>query len=111
MLLELLNGNISQEEYFLMNNIKLILKKLPKKIYGFVFNYKNYNYIVVNESSSLKKQRIAILHEIAHIELNHLQKQKIILEFKIEGLEDEADRYVSFLLDNMENWIYERIYD
>lgn len=103
MLLELLNGNFSQEEYFRINNIKLILKKLPKKVYGCVFNYKNYNYIVINENSSITKQKIAILHEIAHIELNHLQKQKTILEFKIEGLEDEADRYVSFLLDNMEN--------
>jgi len=99
MLLELLNGNISQEEYFRTNDIKLILKKLPKKVYGCVFNYRNYNYIVINENSSITKQRSAILHEIAHIELNHLQKKKTLLEFKIEGLEDEADRYVNFLLN------------
>lgn len=99
MLLELLNGNISQEEYFRTNDIKLILKKLPKKVYGCVFNYRNYNYIVINENSSITKQKSAILHEIAHIELNHLQKKKTLLEFKIEGLEDEADRYVNFLLN------------
>lgn len=57
MLLELLNGNISQEEYFRMNDVKLILKKLPKKVYGCVFNYKNYNYIVINENSSITKQK------------------------------------------------------
>lgn len=101
MLLELLNGNISQEEYFRMNDVKLILKKLPKKVYGCVFNYRNYNYIVINENSSITKQKSAILHEIAHIELNHLQKKKTLLEFKIDGLEDEADRYVKFLLENI----------
>ena len=81
MLLELLNGNISQEEYFRMNDIKLILKKLPKKVYGCVFNHKNYNYVVINENSSMTKQKSTILHEIAHIELNHLHRKKTLLEF------------------------------
>ena len=47
MLLELLNNNISQEEYLRINNVKLLFRKLPKKIYGCVFNYKDYNFIVV----------------------------------------------------------------
>lgn len=101
MLLELLNGNVSQEEYFITNDVKLILKKLPKKVYGCVFNYKNYNYVVINKNLSIEKQKRAILHEIAHIELNHLQKKKTLLEFKIDGLEDEADRYITFLLDEI----------
>lgn len=101
MLLELINGNISQEEYFYLHNIKLISKKLPKKVYGCVFSYKDYNFIIVNTSLSDRKQKRTILHEIAHIELNHLNKRKKILEFKLEGLEDEADKYVNYLLSNI----------
>lgn len=104
MLVELLNGDISQEEYFNRNNIVLLLEKLPKKIYGFVFDYRNYNYIVINNISSIIKQKSAILHEIAHIELNHLHKKKNLLEFKIDGLEDEADAYIKSLLENLNNY-------
>ena len=101
MLLELLNNNISQEEYFTNNDIKLLYKKLPKKIYGCVFNYKNYNYIVINTSLSDRKAKKTILHEVAHIELNHLYKRKRLMEFKIEGLEDEADMYINSILQEL----------
>lgn len=101
MLLDLLKGNISQEEYFRNNNIKLIFKRIPKKIYGFVFNYKGNNLVVVNVSVSLTKAKGTILHELAHIELNHIHKRKRLLEFKIDGLEDEADGYVKELLEEI----------
>jgi len=43
-----------------------------------------------------------ILHELAHIELNHLQQvDNDLLAFKVNQYEDEADRYVKFLLDNI----------
>ena len=97
MLLELLNGNVSQEEYLRMNNVKLLFKKMPRKVYGCVFNYKSYNFIIVSTCLSDRKQKYTLLHELAHIELNHLSKRKKILEFKIEGLEDEADEYIKQL--------------
>ena len=43
MLIDLLNNEISEKDYFIENNIKIIYKKLPKKIYGFIHKYK-YNY-------------------------------------------------------------------
>ncbi len=101
MLLELINGNISQEEYLKMYDIKLLFKKLPRKVYGCVFNYKNYNFIIISTCLSDRKQKDTLLHECAHIELKHLYKRKYLLEFKIEGLEDEADKYISSILNEL----------
>ena len=94
MLKELLLGNITQDEYFNQNNIMVLSDKLPFKVYGCVFLYRDRYWIVINKSLSYYKQKKALLHEIAHIELNHLYKRKNLLEFKIEGLEDEADEYI-----------------
>ena len=55
---------------------------------------------MINKYISYYKQKKTILHELAHMELCHLDKKKL-LEFKIEGLEDEADRYVKFLLESI----------
>ena len=35
MLIDLLNNDISQDEYLTNNNARIIYKKLPKKMYGF----------------------------------------------------------------------------
>lgn len=94
MLKELLLGNITQDEYFNQNNILLLSDRLPYRVYGCVFLYRDRYCIVINKSLSEYKQKKAILHETAHIELNHLFKKKHLLEFKIEGLEDEADEYI-----------------
>ncbi len=99
-LFSLLNGEISQDEYLKANNTVILKKELPRRIYGFIFFYKDYYYIVINKFISYYKQKKTILHELAHMELRHLDK-KTLLEFKIEGLEDEADEYVKHLLENL----------
>ena len=101
MLISLLNGEISQDYYLNYNNTTIVKKELPRRIYGFIFKYKDHYYIVVNKFISYYKQKKAILHELAHLELNHLDKKKQILEFKIEGLEDEADKYINYLLETI----------
>lgn len=100
MLISVLNGEISEEEYLRSNEAKIIKTPLPRRIYGLIFRHKNYNFILINTYISYYKQKKTILHEFAHLELNHLDKKKNLLEFKIEGLEDEADKYVKFLLEN-----------
>ena len=102
MLKELLLGNITQDEYFNQYNILLLSDKLPFKVYGCVFLYKDRYCIVINKSLSQSKQKTALLHEIAHIELNHLYKRKSLLEFKIDGLEDEADEYIHSILSEID---------
>lgn len=98
-LISLLRGEINQDEYMNYNNVKIIKVGLPRRIYGFIFNYRNINLIVTNKYISQKKYDVTLLHEFAHLELSHLDK--MCLDFKIEGIEDEADRYVNYLLKNI----------
>lgn len=97
MLISLLMGELSQDEYMNYNNVKVIKVALPRRIYGFIFNYRNINLIIINKYISKDKYSETLLHELAHLELNHMDK--VCLDFKIEGIEDEADRYVKYLLD------------
>lgn len=97
MLISLLRGEISQDEYMNYNNVKIVKIDLPKRIYGFIFNYRNINLIIINKYISKAKYDETLLHELAHLELNHMDK--VCLDFKIEGIEDEADKYVEFLLN------------
>ena len=100
MLISLLRGEISQDEYMNYNNVKIVKIDLPKRIYGFIFNYRNINLIVTNKYISQKKYDVTLLHEFAHLELSHLDKMS--LDFKIEGIEDEADKYIEYLLNTIE---------
>ena len=100
MLISLLRGEISQDEYMNYNNVKIVKIDLPKRIYGFIFNYRNINLIIINKYISKTKYDETLLHELAHLELSHLDKMR--LDFKIEGIEDEADRYIEYLLNTIE---------
>lgn len=100
MLIDLLNKEISQEDYTRENNIKIIYKKLPKKVYGFIHKYKDINLIVINWNISKSQKKKTLLHEFAHYELHHLDKE--LFEFNIENVEDEADNYIKFILESIE---------
>lgn len=99
MLTCLLNNEIDEQQYLIEHNVKVIYKKLPKKVYGFVFKYRNINLVIINWNISKDKKKLTILHEFAHIELSHLNKCEQLLEFSIENAEDEADEYIKFILD------------
>lgn len=98
MLTCLLNNEIDEQQYLIEHNAKVIYKKLPKKVYGFVFKYRNINLVIINWNISKDKKKLTILHEFAHIELSHLNKCEQLLEFSIENAEDEADEYIKFIL-------------
>lgn len=97
MLFSLLNNELNEEDYYNENNIRIIYKKLPKKIYGFIHKYRGINVVIINWNLSKEKKKKTILHELAHLELHHLDSKGILLEFSIENLEDEADRYIKEL--------------
>lgn len=97
MLLTLLEESISQDEYLTYNHITLKFVRFPRYVYGFIYKYRDYFLIAINKSLSDDKKKKTILHEFAHFELHHCEKE--VFEFKIENLEDEADRYVNFLLE------------
>ena len=96
-LLALLEGEIDQNEYMYLNNIELRYVSLPSYVYGLIYKHKDIFLIAINKNLSDNWKKKTILHELAHFELKHWDK--VVFEYKIEGLEDEADRYVDFLLN------------
>lgn len=99
MLMAVLEGTISQDEYLHYNDIELRYERLPKYVYGLIYKYKDKILIAINKNLSEEKKKKTLLHEFAHFELKHVDS--FLLEFKIENLEDEADRYVDYLMNNM----------
>jgi Zn-dependent peptidase ImmA (M78 family) len=99
MLIDLLKNEISQEDYIRENNIKIVYKKMPKKVYGFIHKYRDINLITINWNISKRLKKKTLIHELSHFELHHLEKE--FFEFNIENVEDEADKYIKFLLDNI----------
>lgn len=98
-IVDLLNKDITQQELLNYYNACITYKKLPNKVNGYVFQYKGIYNIFINENLSYYKKKKTILHELAHIELNHLnQIDKDLFAFRIEFCEDEADTYLKMLL-------------
>lgn len=94
MLKDLLNGDITQEEYLNSNNISLKEYELPKYIYGFIYRHNNITLLAINNKLSRLKKEFTILHELAHFELGHLDK----VYYCLEDIEDEADNYIRGLV-------------
>lgn len=100
-ILSLLNGEITQKDLLNYYNVTITYEKLPKNVNGYVFNYKGIYNIMVNKNLSYYKKKKTILHELAHIELNQLcQYDKDLFALNADKYEDEADRYIKFLLEN-----------
>ena len=99
-ILSLLNGEITQKDLLDYYNATITYEELPKSIKGYVFNYKGINNIIINKNLSCYKKKKTILHELAHIELNQLcQYDKDLFALNINKYEDEADRYIKFLIE------------
>ena len=94
MLKDLLNGFVTQKEILIYYNANVSYKELPKLINGFVFNYKGINNIIINKNLSYYRRKNTIIHELAHIELNQLNRVDRIFETSIDKYEDEADKYI-----------------
>ncbi len=101
-IIDLLNSNITQQELLNYYNVCVTNIKLPKGINGFVFSYMNIYNIFINENLSYYKKKKTILHELAHIELNQFnQTNDDLFAFHTDEYEDEADRYIKFILNNI----------
>lgn len=82
---------------------------MPDGINGFVFSYENIYNIFINKELSYYKRKKTILHELAHIELSQLkQLNKDMFAFYIEKYEDEADKYLNFIIETIKE---EKDYD
>lgn len=103
MLLKLLSNEMTETEFLQQNNIKIIYKKLPKKIYGFIHRYRGINLIIINWNISKEMKKKTLLHEFAHLDLNHLEQDNPLFAFYIENAEDEADNYLKFIEEYIKN--------
>lgn len=98
MLKNLLDGYITQRDILVYYNANISYKPLPAGINGLVFSYKGINNIIISKELSYYKRKKTLLHELAHIELNQLNRIDRLFETSIDKYEDEADRYIKFLL-------------
>lgn len=98
---EMLQGVIGQEDLLNYYNVSLSYEVLPHGVRGFVFNHDGIYFIILDRYMCSKKRKLTLIHELAHIELNHLQQcNKDLFEFYIDGYEDEANEYIDNLLTN-----------
>lgn len=98
----LITNQITQEELLNYYNANITYIPMRKKIYGFVFHYKGINNIFINNSLTMKDLIDTILHELAHIELCQLnQVDNDLFSFKIDMYEDEADKYVKEIMEEV----------
>lgn len=102
-IIDLLRKDITQQELLNYYNANISYVHLPDSIDGCVFQHKGFFVIFIEESLSYYKKRKTILHELAHIELCQLeQRDKDLFATHIKQYEDEADEYVKFILNQIE---------
>lgn len=101
-LYNLLSKQITQDELLNYYNATIVYDDLPDKINGCVFNHRGINIIVIEKKLSYYKRKKAILHELAHIELCHLNQICPLTAFKIDKYEDDADLYIKELLSKID---------
>lgn len=99
---ELLNKDITQTELLNYFNATIQYDYLPDGINGCVFNHRGIFVILINTTLSYYMKRKTILHELAHIELCQLeQKDKDLFALKIKQYEDDADKYVKEIINEL----------
>lgn len=97
-LYNLLSKQITQDDLLNYYNATIVYDNLPDNINGCVFNHKGINIIIIDKKLSYYKKKKTILHELAHIELCHLNQICPLTAFKIDKYEDDADLYIKELL-------------
>lgn len=99
----LLLGNITQDEFLNYHNATINYISIPfEEIRGLVDYYQGYYFIYINKDLSYYKKKKTLLHELAHIEKNQLcQADKDLFAFHIQEYEDEADRYIKEIMEEI----------
>lgn len=104
MLKDLLLGVITQKELLNVYNANVSYFDLHDDINGFVFYYKDIYNIIINTNLDYFGKKNTLLHELAHIELNQLcQVDKDLFVFHIDKYEDEAEKYIKFIKESINN--------
>lgn len=101
----LLKNEITQQDLLNYYNATITYCYLPDDIDGYVWLYENIYNIFIEKTLSYSKRKKTILHELAHVELCQLQQidNKDLFACKIDKYEDEADRYIKFIIEELED--------
>lgn len=92
----LINNDITQDDYLRYNNATLLFKKMPNEINGLIVRKNDINVIIINEYLNINEKRKAFLHEASHLELDHTYKYRIINN-NSNIYEQEVDNYINEL--------------
>lgn len=60
------------EDYLKCNDISTSYLKLPSRIYAFTVQIEDIKYILINKNQSFYTQKLALIHELVHIDCMHL---------------------------------------
>lgn len=93
---DLLNNNISQDDYLSYRNSTLLFKKMPIEINGLIIRKNDINVIIINDYLSNSNKKKVLLHEMAHLELDHTYKYNI-LSNQSDIYENEVSNYINNL--------------
>lgn len=101
-LFNLLKGEITQQDLLNYYNATITYENLPQSINGAIWLYETIYNIFIDVKLSYYKKKKTILHELAHIELNHLeQADNDLFALKVDKYEDEADIYIKNILQKI----------
>lgn len=98
----LIKGEIELQDLLNYHNATIKYLTLIEEVLGYVFYHRGIYCIVINKELTYYKKKKTIIHELAHIELNQLcQTDSDLFAFYIDKYEDEADRYIKFIKENL----------
>ena len=92
----LIDNDITQDEFLNYNNATLLFKKLPIEINGLIIRKNDINIIIINDNLGEEARKKAFLHELSHLELNHTYKYGIA-DNDSNKYEHEIDIYLNKL--------------
>lgn len=85
--------------------IIILEQDLPNNVNGFMLNYLDSNFIIINQNIDYYQKRVTTAHELGHIIL-HRETNSIRLScntsFCVSKYEREADSFAAYLLMNFE---------
>lgn len=92
----LLNNDITQDDYLRFKNATLLFKKLPIEVGGLIVRKNDVNVIIINDYLDESQKKEAFLHELVHLELDHTYKFRIVSNNR-SHFEKDVDMYISNL--------------
>lgn len=92
----LINNEITQDDYLRYKNATLLFKKMPNKISGLIVRKCDINIIIINDYLNINEKRKAFLHEASHLDLDHTYKYRIVNNDS-DVYEQEVDNYINKL--------------